>query len=166
MTWALLDRGGRTSYEPTAVAFTEVPVGLLHLARQRRRWARGMIEGLRAYGISLLRRHRLYAHSVASDILFPYLDLTFTFVFIPGIVLAMFGYFAIVGPMTLAVLPLKMLLAGVRYHRQGMSFAEAGLRVRRNRIGFALYVACYQLIMSPVSVTGYAQELLHIKRRW
>jgi hypothetical protein len=45
-----------------------------------------MIEGLRTYGISLLRRRLPYAHSVAADMLFPYLDVTFTFVFIPGIV--------------------------------------------------------------------------------
>jgi biofilm PGA synthesis N-glycosyltransferase PgaC len=166
MTWALLEKGGRTVYEPTAVAFTEVPVGLRSLARQRRRWARGMIEGLRTYGISLLRRHHIYAHSIASNIFFPYLDVTFTFVFIPGIVLAMFGDFAIVGPMTLAVLPLNMLLASVMYRRQHRSFAEVGLLVRRNLIGFGLYVFCYQLIMSPASVAGYAQELLRLKRRW
>ncbi len=68
--------------------------------------------------------------------------------------------------MTLAVLPLNMLLASVMYRRQHRSFAEVGLLVRRNWIGFALYVAGYQLIMSPVSVAGYAQELLRLKRRW
>jgi poly-beta-1,6-N-acetyl-D-glucosamine synthase len=43
LTWAMLDRGGRTTYEPTAIAFTDVPITLRALARQRRRWARGMI---------------------------------------------------------------------------------------------------------------------------
>jgi len=33
-----------------------------------------------------------------------------------GIALALFGNFAIVAPMTLAVLALKLLLAGVMYH--------------------------------------------------
>jgi len=42
MTWALLERGGRTTYEPSAVAFTEAPTTLRTLARQRRRWARGL----------------------------------------------------------------------------------------------------------------------------
>jgi poly-beta-1,6-N-acetyl-D-glucosamine synthase len=163
MTWALLDRGYRTTYEPTAVAFTEAPTTLRHLARQRRRWARGMIEGLRSYGVALLRRHRTYSHGVLADAVFPYLDFTFTFVFIPGIVLAVFGNFAIVGIMTLAVLPLNALLAGIMYARQRASLHEAGLRVRRGPVGFILFLLLYQL--SPVSVSGYIQEAFHARRR-
>jgi biofilm PGA synthesis N-glycosyltransferase PgaC len=166
MTWALLARGGRTSYEPSAIAFTAVPETLRHLARQRRRWARGMIEGLRSYGGTLVRRRKAFAHSVIADALFPYLDATFTFAFIPGIALAFTGNFAIVGPMTLAVLPLNGLLAGIMYHRQRRSLAEAGLRVRRATLGFILFLLLYQMFMSPVSVSGYLQELLHVRRRW
>jgi biofilm PGA synthesis N-glycosyltransferase PgaC len=166
LTWALLDRGGRTTYEPTAVAFTEAPVTLRSLARQRRRWARGMIEGLRTYGRALLRQRAPYVHSVAADALFPYLDLTFTLAFIPGIVLAAFGNYAIVGPVTLAVLPLNLLIAGIMYRRQRRSFEHANLRVRQNVIGFVAYLLVYQLIMSPVSLAGYIEELFHTARRW
>ncbi len=166
MTWALLERGGRTTYEPSAVAFTEAPVTLRSLARQRRRWARGMIEGLRTYGRTLLRQRLPYVHSVAADALFPYLDLTFTLAFIPGLVLAAFGDYAIVGPATLAVLPLNVLIAGIMYRRQRSSFAQAGLRVRQNLIGFVVYLLFYQLVMSPVSVAGYAEELFRTARRW
>jgi biofilm PGA synthesis N-glycosyltransferase PgaC len=166
LTWALLDRGGRTTYEPTAVAYTEAPVTLRSLARQRRRWARGMIEGLRTYGRALLRQRAPYVHSVAADALFPYLDLTFTLAFIPGIVLAAFGNYAIVGPVTLAVLPLNLLIAGIMYRRQRRSFEHANLRVRQNVIGFVAYLLVYQLIMSPVSLAGYVEELFHTARRW
>ena len=166
MTWALLDQGGRTTYEPTAVAFTEAPVTLRRLARQRRRWARGMIEGLRAYGAALIRRHKTFAHSVIADATFPYLDFVFTFAFIPGIALAITGNFAIVGPMTLAVLPLNALLASVMYHRQRRSLMEAGLQVRRATVGFAFFFLLYQIFMSPVSVSGYFQEVFHVGRRW
>jgi poly-beta-1,6-N-acetyl-D-glucosamine synthase len=166
MTWALLDKGGRTTYEPTAVAFTEAPATVRRLARQRRRWARGMIEGLRSYGVALLRRHRTYAHGVLADAVFPYLDFTFTFVFIPGIGLAAFGNFAIVGIMTLAVLPLNALLAGVMFVRQRASLHEAGLKVRRGPVGFILFLLLYQIFMSPVSVSGYVQEAFHARRRW
>ena len=155
-----------TSFEPTAVAFTEAPTSVAHLARQRRRWARGMIEGLRTYGVALLRRHAPYAHSVAANVIFPYLDVAFTFAFLPGIVLALTGNFAIVGPMTLAVLPLNLLLAAIMYRRQRTSLHEAGLHVRRHLLGFLGYVFLYQLLMSPVSVAGYTQELLHLGRRW
>jgi poly-beta-1,6-N-acetyl-D-glucosamine synthase len=166
MTWALLERGGRTTYEPSAVAFTEVPITLRSLARQRRRWARGMIEGLRTYGRALLRQRLPYVHSVVADMLFPYLDLTFTMAFIPGIVLAAFGNYAIVGPATLAVLPLNMLIAGIMYRRQRGSFAQAGLRVRQSVIGFVAYLLFYQLVMSPVSLAGYVEEFFQTARRW
>ncbi|HEY7934287.1 MAG TPA: glycosyltransferase, partial [Solirubrobacteraceae bacterium] len=167
MTWALLERGGRTTYEPSAVAFTEAPVTLRSLARQRRRWARGMIEGLRTYGKVLLRQRLPYVHSIAADILFPYLDLTFTLAFIPGIVMAVvFGDYAIVGPTTLAVLPLNIVIAGTMYRRQRSSFGHAGLRVRQNVVGFLAYLLLYQLLMSPVSVAGYVEELFQTSRRW
>jgi biofilm PGA synthesis N-glycosyltransferase PgaC len=166
MTWALLERGGRTTYEPSAVAFTEVPMTLRSLARQRRRWARGMIEGLRTYGRTLLRQRLPYVHSVVADMLFPYLDLTFTMAFIPGIVLAAFGNYAIVGPATLAVLPLNILIAGIMYRRQRGSFAQADLRVRQSVIGFVAYLLFYQLVMSPVSLAGYVEEFFQTARRW
>ena len=166
MTWALLARGGRTSYEPTAIAFTEAPVTLRTFARQRRRWARGMIEGLRTHGKVLLRQRRPYAHSVVTDIVFPFLDVTFTIGFIPGLVLAAMGDYAIVGLMTLAVLPLNILISTIMYRRQRRSFQHAGLRVRQHAVGFVVYLLCFQLIMSPVSVAGYLQEIFHATRRW
>lgn len=166
MTWALLKAGGRTTYEPSAVAFTQAPATLRRLARQRRRWARGMIEGLRTYGIALVRGRKTYVHSVIADAMFPYLDFVFTFAFIPGVVLAMTGNFVIVGPMTLAVLPLNALLGSVMYRRQRRSFTEAGLQVRRETVGFVVFFLFYQIFMSPVSVSGYLQEMLHFRRQW
>jgi poly-beta-1,6-N-acetyl-D-glucosamine synthase len=166
MTWALLARGGRTSYEPTAIAFTEAPVTLRTFARQRRRWARGMIEGLRTHGKDLLHQRRPYAHSVATDIVFPFLDVAFTIGFIPGLVLAAMGNYAIVGLMTLAVLPLNILISTIMYRRQRRSFQHAGLRVRQHAVGFVVYLLFFQLIMSPVSVAGYLQEIFHATRRW
>lgn len=166
MTWALLDRGGRTTFEPTAVAFTEAPVTLRHLARQRRRWARGMIEGLRQYGIALVRRRTIYTHGVIADAVFPYLDLAFTCAFLPGIALAAAGNFAIVGPMTLAVLPINALMASIMYRRQKRSLCEAGLNVRHELLGFVFFLLVYQLFMSPVSVSGYVEEMFHVGRRW
>ena len=53
LTWRMLDQGGRSVFEPTAVAFTEAPAKWGAFARQRRRWARGMIEGLRDHGFGL-----------------------------------------------------------------------------------------------------------------
>src|SRR5437762_11111244 len=111
LNWALIRNGDRTIFEPTAIAFTDAPVQLRHFVRQRRRWARGMIEGLREHGLFLLRGRRLHVHAVAANCLFPYLDSVYTVAVPVGIALALTGNFLIVGPMTAAVLPISLLIA-------------------------------------------------------
>ena len=54
----------------------------------------------------------------------------------------------------------------VMFHLSRESFRDAGLRVRQNRLGFIAYLLTYQLVMSPVSVAGYAQEVFRTSRRW
>lgn len=166
LTWRMLLQGGRSVFEPTAVAFTEVPSTWGAFARQRRRWARGMIEGLRDHGIGMVKQLNYYSHSVAGNFLFPLLDATFTLAFIPGILLAMTGNFAIVGPMTLLVLPLNGLLGGVMYHHQRHVFRTVNLRVRKNHRGVLFYFFCYQYVMSPISLGGYLLELTRARRAW
>jgi poly-beta-1,6-N-acetyl-D-glucosamine synthase len=166
LTWALIRNGGRTIFEPSAIAFTAAPVRFLQFVRQRRRWARGMIEGLREHGGHLLRGRRLHAHAVAANCLFPYLDTVYTVAIPVGLVLALTGNFIIVGPMTAAVLPISLTIALTMYVRQRAVFGKLGLRVRRNVLGFVLYVLVYQLVMSPISVSGYATELVRARRVW
>ncbi|MBZ1541678.1 hypothetical protein J6K67_10710, partial [Leuconostoc mesenteroides] len=43
------------------------------------------------------------------NFIMPYLDFTYTFFWLPGLVLAFFGFFWIVGPMTLFVLPITFI---------------------------------------------------------
>lgn len=166
VTWELMQQGGRVEFEPLAVAFTGAPTGLRHLARQRARWARGMIEGLRAVP-PWRQPYRVVRTLTAFDLVIPLLDLTYTFVWMPGLVLALFGVFWVVGPYTVLVLPLTLLVNGLLYRvqRRGV-FDRLGLRVRRNRWGFLFYVLIYQMVMSPVAVYGYGQELLGLRRRW
>jgi len=52
-----------------------------------------------------------------------------------------------------------------QYQRRRV-FDMLGLRVRRNLLGFFAFVLLYQMLMSPVSVAGYGQELLGLRRRW
>lgn len=166
LTWAMMRQGGRVGYERTAIAFTGAPQNLGGFSRQRRRWARGMIEGLREHGGALLAGRRSNVHAVLVNFVFPYIDLVYSIAFPIGIVLALFGNFAIVGPMTLAVLPLNLVLSLIMFRLSRQSFEEVGLRVRRNRLGFLGYLLTYQLFMSPLSVAGYAQELFGTRRRW
>ena len=166
LTWAMMREGGRVGYERTAIAFTAAPEDLRSFARQRQRWARGMIEGLREHGGALLAEGRTNIHAVLVNFVFPYIDLVYSIAFPIGILLALTGNFAIVGPMTLAVLPLNLLLAGIMFHFSRASFEEVGLKVRKNWLGYLGYLLTYQLFMSPVSVAGYAKELFGAARRW
>ena len=166
LTWAMMRDGGRVGYERTAIAFTGAPDTAGGFARQRRRWARGMIEGLREHGGALLTGGRTNAHAVLVNFIFPYVDIVYSIAFPIGILLAFTGNFAIVGPMTLAVLPLNIALSMIMFHLSRKSFDEIGLHVRQNRLGFLGYLLTYQLFMSPVSVAGYAQELFGARRRW
>ena len=159
------DRAGNSS-TPTAVAFTEVPATWVAFARQRRRWARGMIEGLRDHGVGLVRRMDFYSHSVAGNFVFPLLDATFTFAFIPGLVLAATGNFVIVGLTTLLVLPLNALLGSVMFVHQRRVFQSVNLRVRNNRRGWFFYFFFYQFVMSPISLAGYVLETVRARRAW
>jgi biofilm PGA synthesis N-glycosyltransferase PgaC len=167
LTWAMMNKGAGVTYEKTAVAFTDAPENAKAFAKQRRRWARGMIEGLREFGPALIKGRRAYAHSVIVDYVFPYVDFVYSIAFPVGIVLALgFQNYAIIGPLTLLVLPLNMILSGIMYKLSRDSFHEVGLRVRRNIKGFFGYLLLYQLFMSPISVVGYVQELFRTKRNW
>jgi poly-beta-1,6-N-acetyl-D-glucosamine synthase len=166
LTWQLMRQGARVYYEPSAVAFTVAPARLVHFARQRARWARGMVEGLRS--VKPWNQPRwLLRFLTGVDLLIPALDVAYALVWLPGLLLAATGRYWIVGPYTVAVLPLTLLVNAIlyRYQRRRV-FNLLGLRVRRNTLGFVAFVLTYQMLMSPVSVAGYVQELLGLRRRW
>lgn len=108
LTWKFLGNKWKVYFEPLAVAFTEVPELLKHFYRQRSRWARGMVEALK---VIKPWRQPLYTvkYLTSCNLVMPYLDFVYTFVWIPGLFLAFFGYYWIVGLTTLFVLPLAML---------------------------------------------------------
>jgi poly-beta-1,6-N-acetyl-D-glucosamine synthase len=166
LTWQLMRRGARIYYEPSAVAFTAAPTRLVHLARQRARWARGMIEGIRS--VKPWNQPRWMLRFLTGiDLLIPALDVAYALVWLPGLVLAATGRYWIVGPYTLAVLPLTLVVNAILYRFQRRRvFNLLGLRVRRNTLGFLGFVLTYQMLMSPIAVVGYGQELLGLRRRW
>lgn len=166
LTWRLLHKNWKVYFEPLAVSFTEVPSSLKHFVRQRARWARGMIEGLKE--IKPWKQPAIYVKYLTSINLFmPYLDLVYTIFWIPGLILSLFGYYWIVGPMTLLVLPLTLISYGILYfYQKNFVFKSLHLKIRKNISGFLLFILIYQMIMSPVSVYGYVQELIKTERNW
>ncbi len=153
LSWSILKAGYRIGHCEDALLFTNAPATLLQFARQRKRWARGMIEAFKQHPTILLKP-ALSTTFVWWNLLFPLLDLTFTLVFVPGVVLALFGYYWIAGPITLALLPMAMGMNYVMYRIGHRMFKEKGLKVRFNPSGFFLYSIFYSLIMQPVSLVG------------
>jgi len=166
LTWALIKSGWRIGFEPTAIGFTTAPETIYSFCRQRKRWARGMIEGLKQHGQLVWSNSRLSSFFVGVDFIIPFIDLFYAFVFLPGVVLALFGHYYIVGPSTLLVLPLAVLIVSVMYKKQQAVFKELGLRVRQNFVGLLVYMLVYQILMSPICVLGYTQELLGLTKKW
>lgn len=165
LTWNLLKKGWRTYFEPLAVAFTDVPISLSHLAVQRSRWARGMIEALKQ--IKPWEQPLVYTKYLTGvNLIMPFTDTIYTMCWMPGLILALFGIHWVVGPMTLLVLPLTFISYSILYKYQEYVFKTLDLKIRRNIIGFIFFVLFYQMIMSPVSLWGYIQEFFKLRRKW
>jgi len=165
LTWNFLRNGLRVYFEPMAVAFTQVPSTFKHLTRQRSRWARGMVEALKI--TKPWEQPTNYVRYLTGvNMVMPYMDIIYTFCWIPGLILACFGKFWIVGPMTILVLPMTLLLNYILYSYQSRVFDGLNLKIRRNHFGFVLYVLVYQMLMSPISVWGYIQEVFSVGRVW
>jgi biofilm PGA synthesis N-glycosyltransferase PgaC len=165
LTWQLLLAGHRIGHAENACAFTRCPNSLLQFTRQRQRWSRGLIEAFKI-NPGLLFKPRLTLLYIWWNLLFPLMDVAYTLGFIPGLVLACFGYFWIVGPMTLALLPISFLLNRVMYTRARNMFVAEHLIVRQNVLGLGLYALVYGLILQPACVWGYASEILKLKKTW
>ena len=166
VTWRLMQTGSRVLTEPTAVAFTDAPSELRHFMRQRARWARGMFEGIRA--VPPWRQSRTLSRLVAGiDLFIPLLDIGYAFIFLPGLVLLLFGIPSIVSLWTLMVLPVTMLVyGGLRRHQSKHVFGPLGLRVRKNRFGYVAFLLVYQALCSVAAIGGYLQEIAGTRRRW
>ena len=165
LTWKLLLAGHRVGHAENACCFTTAPATLRQFMRQRQRWSRGLIEAFKA-NPGLLVKPRLTVLYIWWNLLFPLMDLAYTFGFLPGVVLALFGRLWIVGPMTLALIPPSMLLNRVMYNAGKRMFEGEHLVVRQNRGGMILYILVYGIILQPACVWGYLSELLNLKKSW
>jgi biofilm PGA synthesis N-glycosyltransferase PgaC len=165
LTWALLKLGYRTGHAEDAIAWTHAPSTLRGLAYQRKRWARGMIEAL-AHHKALLVQPRLRTMFIWWNLLFITLDATFSLVFLPGLVLALFGIFWLAGPVTLLVFPLAAVWNLVIYRIQTRMLKREGVTMERSHRGFLLYVLIYPLVMPPVSLWGYVAEMAGRTKGW
>lgn len=165
LTWAILKHGHRVGYCEDAVTFTNAPTTLEQFIRQRQRWSRGLIEAFKAHP-QLLVRWRMSTLFVWWNLLFPFMDVVYVLFFLPGLVLALFGYYWLAGPMTLLVLPLALVVNYLMFFIQSRMFKAQGLKVRRNPVGFVMYALFYGIVLQPGCVVGYLSELFNLRKRW
>ncbi|ENX10661.1 glycosyltransferase [Acinetobacter variabilis] len=165
LTWALLNAGYRIGHCEDACLFTNAPTTLKVFVKQRQCWARGMIEAFIKHP-SILIKPRLSTFFIYWNLFFPWLDIAFTFGFIPGIILVCFGHYWIVGIMTLVLLPMAFLLGFLNYSIERRMFNDLELKVRKNFSGFLLYVLAYSFLLQPASILGYMDEVLRTRKTW
>jgi biofilm PGA synthesis N-glycosyltransferase PgaC len=165
LTWKILDAGHRVGHAENALAFTDCPSTLHKFINQRRRWSRGLMEAFKTTP-TILFKPRLSTLYVWWNTLFPLMDIAYVFGFIPGLVLACFGIYWIVGPMTLSLLPMAFLLNWQMYLKGRAMFRSESLKVRANYLGFIFYVFAYGLILQPACVYGYFSELFNLRKSW
>lgn len=169
LTYALLRKGFRTGFEQTAIAFTDVPATVSTLQRQRKRWARGMIEAFRynramtVYDTVPFRTRVL----IFFNLMFPFADLAITVFYPIGIILACFHNFCLVGPMTLMLIPMSLLLIFLIGGKFKKSCRQAHFDYPRRSIrAFLGYLLIYQFMLSPICLLGYLQEIFYVEKSW
>jgi biofilm PGA synthesis N-glycosyltransferase PgaC len=165
LTWAILRAGHRVGFAEDACSFTNAPATFTQFIRQRQRWSRGLIEAFR-YHSGLLLQPRMSTLFIWWNLLFPAMDVAYTVLFIPGIILALFGHYWLAGPMTLFVLPLALLVNWLMFVIQSAMFSTQGLKVRRNVVGFVVYSFLYGFILQPACVVGYLKEIFGARKQW
>lgn len=161
LTYELLQQGFSSTYEPKAVGYTTVPETLESLYNQRKRWAIGMLEGLSS--IPPWKQGTIFSrHFAFVNLSVIYLDLAFLFGFIPGVILALCGYFYFVGFLTLLTVAVCMLffLSMYLYQRQ------LKIPFQNDICGFIFFLFFFQLFQSIASLHGYCIHLLHRKGEW
>jgi len=161
LTYQLLSLGLKSLYEPQAIGYTVVPDTLKKFCRQRIRWARGMFEG-----ISTVKpwQQPCFAggYFEALNLSIVYLDLSYVFGFLIGVVLSIFGLTWFVGWQTLLLLPtlLVNVVSIYLFQRKVVkSFATS-------RIGFLCFLLLFQPIQSICSLVGYTEALMNRKIVW
>lgn len=168
LTWELLSQGYETNFAKNAIAFTEVPEKFNSLGKQRKRWARGMIEAFkRVKTITSKELNYKSKFLMCLNVFFPFIDLALL-IFIPlGLVLLAFGNQLLIGWLSLLVILLGMLLCLVIEIRRKNMLREIECKLeKRSVLAFIFYVLLYAFVLAPYCLIGYISELINFKKEW
>lgn len=168
LTWELLSRGYETNFAKNAIAFTEVPETFGGLGKQRRRWARGMIEAFKNVNVLTSKKLGFKARFLMFlNVFFPFIDLALL-IFVPlGLILLALGNPLLISWISLLVILLGLLLCLlIEIRRKNMlKTVECKLK-RRSCFAFIVYVLLYAFVLSPYCLIGYISELINSKKEW
>lgn len=166
LTWKILANKRIVHFEPRAVSYTIVPESLKAFFFQRLRWARGMIEGLKA--VKPWQQRSIYAQYLTFiDLLIPLIDLCYVLFFIPGIILSLFGQFILVGPFSLYVLPLLFISYFLMIQIEYKQVLEPlNLTIKFSLGNFLTFLFIYQGLVAYSAFIGYLMALLPSPKYW
>ena len=167
LTWDFLSKGYKINFANNAIAFTEAPETYKGLFRQRKRWARGMIEAFKKVKITSKKLSMKSRFLMCMNIFFPFTDLAIL-IFIPlGLLFLIFNNHLFMGWLTLLVILLGMILCLVIEIKRRNIFKEVDCKLeRRSILAFVFYALFYAFILAPSCLIGYIKELVNVKKEW
>ncbi len=167
MTWSFHNCNYKVGYAENAICYTNVPETYREFYRQRRRWARGLIEALKNYP-GLLFKRKLTTPFIWYNLFFPYIDIVFLFIFVPGVIAALlFKWYLLASIITIYLIPLAIAGNLIIYFIQKKELKKHNIKMPNNHwYSFILYMLFFQLIMVPATLSGYISEILKRKRVW
>ena len=168
LTWQLLSKGYETNFSKNAIAYTEVPEKFRALGKQRKRWARDMIEAFKKVKIFTSKDMSLKSKFlIFFNIFFPFIDLALL-IFVPlGLILLALGYPLLIGWISLLVIPLGLLLCLLIEFRRKNMLKEIDCKLnKRSILAFIVYILLYAFILAPYCLAGCILELVNYKAEW
>ena len=168
LTWQLLSKGYKTNFAKNAIAYTEVPEKFRDLGKQRKRWARGMIEAFKKVKIFTSKKMSIKSKFLMFlNIFFPFIDLALL-VFVPiGLIFLTLCNPLLIGWISLLVIPFGLLLCLLIEIRRKNMLKEIDCKFKRRSIlAFIIYILLYAFILAPYCLAGYILEIINYKKQW
>lgn len=168
LTWQMLSEGYETNFAKNAIAYTEVPEKFRELGKQRKRWARGMIEAFKKVKILSSKKMSLKSKFLMCfNIFFPFIDLALL-IFVPlGLIFLALGNPLLIGWISLLVIPFGLLLCLLIEIKRKNMLKEIDCKLeRRSILAFIVYILLYAFILAPYCLMGYILELVNYKKEW
>lgn len=166
LTWGMLELGYKVNHAENAVVYTNVPEKTKQYFKQRKRWARGLIEAFKNHPRTIIKLKKNYPF-IFNNILLPIMDLAIIFGLLPGVILALvFQKFWIVGLFSLLVLPFTIFMLFMMNRVQKSTLNELGISTRGTLLGLFFFVFVYQFILSFSSLMGYVDEIFSRAKVW